>query len=66
MPRFPKVSKRELVVIAIMLSLFYGLLGYMYSVGRISILGITLITVAGVITVGGSVLLYSQMWDDSD
>ena len=66
MPRFPKVSKREVVVIAIMLGLFYGLLGYLYSAGSMSLLGIALITVVGVITVCGTVLLYSQMYEEED
>lgn len=66
MPRFPKVSRREKAVLAIMLVLLYGALGYLYVAGEMSMLGIGLVTGAGLITVWGSVWFYAQLWDDID
>jgi hypothetical protein len=66
MPHFPKVSRREILVIGFMLLFLYGALGYLYLVGEMSLLGIVLITVVGVASVLGSVWVYSKMWEDID
>lgn len=66
MQSLPKMSRREVIGTTIILMLFGVALGLMYWLKKMSLLEIAAIIAMGGVFVGGSMHLYTKMWDDED